>query len=93
MNNKLTIFLSHSHKDEEKVRRIRDVLETLDCEPLMFFLKCLDDNNDELEDFIKREICARNIFCTAKAKIQKNLRGYRKRSSISMILIQNGYMN
>lgn len=61
-NDKLTIFLSHSHHDYEKVRKIRDILESLDCEPLIFFLKCLDDKNDELEQFIKEEIEARNIF-------------------------------
>lgn len=66
-NDKLTIFLSHSHKDEEKVRKIRDVFEILDCEPLIFFLKCLDDNNTELEDFIKKEIEARNIFLYCKS--------------------------
>lgn len=65
---KITIFLSHSHKDEEKVRKIRDILETLDCEPLIFFLKCLDDDNTDLEDFIKKEIKARNIFLYCKSK-------------------------
>ena len=81
MNNKITIFLSHSHKDEEKIRKIRDVLEILDCEPLIFFLKCLDDENEELEDFIKREIRARNIFLYCKSEnsesspwVQKELR-------------------
>lgn len=64
---KLTIFLAHSHKDEEKVRKIRNVLEILECEPLIFFLKCLDDNNVELEDFIKREIEARNVFIYCKS--------------------------
>lgn len=66
-NKKLTIFLSHSHQDEETLRKIRDVLEILNCEPLIFFLKCLDDNNTELEDFIKREIEARNIFLYCKS--------------------------
>lgn len=65
---KLTIFLSHSHKDVEKVRKIRDILEILNCEPLIFFMKCLDDNNVELEDFIKREIEARNIFLYCKSE-------------------------
>ena len=67
-NNKLTIFLSHSHKDLDKVRKLREILESLDYEPLIFFLKCLDDNNDELEDFIKREIDARNLFIFCKSK-------------------------
>ncbi|MBQ4428367.1 MAG: toll/interleukin-1 receptor domain-containing protein [Clostridia bacterium] len=67
-NEKLSVFLSHSHKDVEKVRRIRDVLETLDCEPIIFFLKCLDDDNPNLEDFIKQEIAARNVFLYCKSK-------------------------
>lgn len=65
---KLSIFLSHSHKDIEKVRKLRDILEFLDCEPLMFYLKCLDENNDELNTFIMREIEARNIFIYCKSK-------------------------
>lgn len=77
-NDKLTIFLSHSHKDEEKVRKIRDVFEILDCEPLIFFLKCLDDNNTELEDFIKKEIEARNIFLYLRVIMQKSQSGYKK---------------
>lgn len=64
---KITVFLSHSHKDIDKVRKIRDVLETLNCEPLTFFLKCLDDDNEELEEFIKKEIEARNIFVYCKS--------------------------
>lgn len=67
-NEKLTIFLSHSHKDVEKVRKIRDILEIIGCEPLMFFLKCLDDDNEKLEDFIKKEIDARNIFLYCKSE-------------------------
>jgi hypothetical protein len=35
------IFLSHSNKDFEKVREIRNDLEQLGHRPLMFFLKCL----------------------------------------------------
>ncbi len=62
-----TIFLSHSSKDIEKVRKIRDILETLEYEPLLFHMKCLDDNNDTLEDFIKKEIDARNIFVYCKS--------------------------
>ena len=66
--NKMTIFLSHSHKDIDKVRKIRDILETLNCEPIAFFLACMDDRNTELEDLIKREIDARNIFVYCKSK-------------------------
>ena len=86
--NQLTIFLSHSHKDIDKVRKIREILESLEFEPLMFYLKCLDDNNSELEDFIKREIDARNIFVYCKSEnaeksdwVQKEL-AYIKQSDI-----------
>lgn len=79
--NKLTIFLSHSHKDIEKVRKLREIFESLEFEPLIFYLQCLDDNNEELEDFIKREIDARNVFIYCKSQnaeksewVQKELR-------------------
>ena len=55
------IFISHSHQDIETVRRIRNHLESLGFEPLMFFLKCLSDN-DEIEGLIKREIDERDWF-------------------------------
>ncbi len=55
------IFLSHSHDDIIKVRKIRNELEERGFEPLCFFLKCLCDN-DEIEDLIKREIDAREWF-------------------------------
>ena len=62
-----TIFLSHSHKDIDKVRTIRNLLESIDYEPLLFYLKCLDDNNDRLEEFIEKEIESRNIFIYCKS--------------------------
>ena len=55
------IFLSHSHKDVSEVRAVRDALERKGHNPLMFFLKCLDDDS-EVDDLIRREISARNIF-------------------------------
>lgn len=55
------IFLSHSHKDLEKVRRIRNALEVKGHNPLLFFLKCLSDDS-ELDDLIRREIEARTWF-------------------------------
>lgn len=71
-DNKLSVFLSHSHKDIEKVRKIRDLLELMECEPIMFFLKCLDDENGELEEFIKREIDARSVFLYCKSQNAEN---------------------
>lgn len=99
-DNKLTVFLSHSHKDIEKVRKIRDILEILGCEPLMFFLKCLDDNNGELEDFIKREIDARNVFLYCRSRnaegsewVQKELEYIKSRdkSRIYTVDIDNDF--
>ena len=68
MRNKITIFLSHSSKDIDKVRKIRDFFEILNCDALIFYLKCLDDNNPNLEQFIKEEIAARNIFVYCRSK-------------------------
>ena len=58
------IFISHSHQDIQKVRRIRNRLEELGLEPLMFYLKCLTDEN-EIVDLIKREINERDWFIYA----------------------------
>jgi hypothetical protein len=55
------IFLSHSHNDIKEVRRVRDALEAKGHNPLLFFLKCLDDSS-EVDDLIRREIEARNFF-------------------------------
>jgi hypothetical protein len=55
------IFVSHSHNDITEVRLVRDALEAKGHNPLLFFLKCLDDNS-ELDDLIRREIEARNFF-------------------------------
>ena len=55
------IFLSHSNKDFKKVREIRNYLEEKDCRPLMFYLKCLS-NDDEINDLIRREIDCRTRF-------------------------------
>lgn len=55
------IFVSHSHQDLNEVRRVRDALEAMGHNPLLFFLKCLNDDS-ELDDLIRREINAREIF-------------------------------
>jgi hypothetical protein len=55
------IFLSHSTKDWDKVRRVRNLLEEKNHRPLVFFLKCLTEHS-ELDGLIRREIEARNWF-------------------------------
>ena len=61
------VFISHSHKDIEKVRIIRNFLEKLNSEPLLFFLKSLTDE-DEITELIKKEIDARIWFIYCKSK-------------------------
>lgn len=55
------IFLSHSTKDWNEVRRIRNLLEDKGHRPLVFLLKCLTEHS-ELDELIKREIEARTWF-------------------------------
>lgn len=59
---RITIFLSHSSKDIEKVKKIRNILELLGFEPLIFYLKCLDDDSETLTELLKREIEVRSLF-------------------------------
>ena len=61
------LFLSHSNKDFEQVRQIRNVLEEQGFHPITFFLKCLDDGA-ELEELLKREISARRWFVYVKSE-------------------------
>ena len=56
------IFLSHSNKDFEQVREIRNELERRGHKPLMFFLKCLDSDDARLPELLKAEITARSWF-------------------------------
>lgn len=60
-NDSVWIFLSHSNKDYEKVRLVRNVLEEQSLRPLMFFLHCLSDD-EEIDSLIKREIDCRTRF-------------------------------
>ena len=55
------VFVSHSNTDIAGVRAVRDELERMGHCPLLFFLKCINAD-DELDGLIKREIEARNFF-------------------------------
>lgn len=59
--NDIWVFLSHSNKDYEKVRKVRNLLEEQNFRPLMFFLNCLNDD-EEIDSLIKREIDSRKRF-------------------------------
>lgn len=55
------VFVSHSTKDFEKVRLVRNVLEDSGFRPILFYLKCMEDK-EEINDLLKREIDARRRF-------------------------------
>lgn len=55
------IFVSHSLRDWQTVREIRDLLEEEGHRPLLFFLRCLNDES-EIHGLIRREIEARNFY-------------------------------
>lgn len=61
------VFVSHAHKDIHEIRKIRNVLEENGLEPICFYLRCLNDN-DEILDLIKREIDAREWFLLVDSK-------------------------
>lgn len=68
------VFFSHSQKDIEKVRQVRDYMESRNCEPILFNLKCLTDS-DELPGLVKREIEARSWFlCLDSANAEASAR-------------------
>ena len=55
------VFVSHSTKDFEKVRLVRNALEDSGFRPILFYLKCME-NEDEINELLKREIDARRRF-------------------------------
>ena len=83
MHNKITnwqksingwVFLSHSSLDIEKVKIIRNYLESYSFNSIMFFLKCFEDGQDhkkEIEKLIKCEIKTRNVFIFCKSDNSK----------------------
>lgn len=72
-DNKIFVFLSHSHLDYEKVRVVRDLLEKEGFRPLMFFLKCLGKKGYEklTKKLIKEEIDNRHRFVLCDSKNAK----------------------
>ena len=60
------VFVSHSHLDIKKVRTIRNLLEEKGFEPILFYLKSLDDSGQDKTEFLRSliydEIDAREFF-------------------------------
>lgn len=71
-NNEIWVFLSHSNLDYDNVRRVRDLLENDGFRPIMFYLKCLEDNKDdtELESFYLARLTAGTALSYAIVNIQ-----------------------
>ena len=66
-NDEIWVFLSHSNKDFDKVRILRNKMEERGMRPLMFFLKCLDSAPETFE-LLKREIDVRPRFFLCDSK-------------------------
>jgi hypothetical protein len=75
------IFVSHSHRDLREVRRVRDALEAEGHQPLLFFLKCLDDDS-EIDDLIRREIEARQFFLLCDSANARTSRWVQQEASL-----------
>jgi hypothetical protein len=73
MNKQIWVFLSHSNKDYDRVKEVRNMLESMSFRPIMFYLLCLSDN-DEVDNLIKREIDARTrfIYCDSENHILRS---------------------
>lgn len=55
------VFISHSTKDFDRVRLVRNALENNGFRPILFYLKCMEDE-EEINELIKKEIDARSRF-------------------------------
>ena len=74
---KAWIFVSHSVRDLEQVRAIRNELEKRGAEPLLFFLKALEQD-EELRTLLKREIEARTFFLLCDSTAARDSRWVRE---------------
>ena len=68
-NNDIWVFLSHSNKDYEKVRILRNLLEENGFRPIMLYLRSKEDSSkvEELRQLIFDEIDHRNMFIYCKS--------------------------
>lgn len=66
------VFVSHSHLDITDVREIRNFLEQKGMEPILFYLRCMDDGDEgklgTLKQLIFDEIDARDFFLYINSK-------------------------
>lgn len=69
------VFVSHSNMDYNKVRKVRNILEDWNFRPLLFFLKCLEEDS-EVSELIKREIGCRTRFLLCESGNTTNPHGW-----------------
>jgi TIR domain len=65
------IFVSHSTLDLVPIHQIRNFLEDRGHNPILFFLRCLNDD-DLLPELLRREIEARNFFVLCDSPNARN---------------------
>lgn len=67
------VFLSHSSIDYENVKIVRNYLEENGFSALMFYLKCLEeeDKKEKIRELLEWEINARNIFVLCNSEAAK----------------------
>lgn len=61
------VFISHSNRDYDRVAFVRNLLEKYHKRPIMFFLKCIEQDK-ELDSLLKREIDARDQFILCESE-------------------------
>lgn len=71
IDDEVWVFLSHSNKDYDAVRQLRNMLEEEGFRPIMFFLCCLNDD-EEIGELIKREIDSRRLFILCNSPNARN---------------------
>lgn len=82
------IFVSHSHLDLLAVRTVRNELENLGHNPLLFYLKCMEEESGQLPNLIKREIQARNWFVLCESENSRQSSWVKK--EVDMITSMSG---
>lgn len=87
------IFVSHSNRDIEKVREIRNELERRGHNPVLFFLKCMEatEADDQLLwQLIEREIKAREWFVLCDSPNSRNSAAVLREMELVKSMTQEG---
>lgn len=80
------VFVSHCHRDFDKVREIRNALEADGHKPLLFYLKCLEDDSAQLPELLEKEIAARNFFLLCDSASSRSSNWVQREKQIALSL-------